>query len=281
MGIRLVENNYGKLRVRLLRVARQGGRHDVKELTLAIRFEGDFESAHTQGDNRKILPTDTIKNTVYALARQHPIETAEEFCLHLADHFLTYNPQISRVRIEGYEDLWNRLPHGGKAHASAFTRSESERRTVTLNGTREKLELRAGIENLMVLKTTPSSFDNFLRDSFTAAKEDQNPILSTAITASWLYTGDELQFAPLRHGIRQTLLEAFVEHKGRSLQDTLFAMGEAVLSNFDNVHEIHLSLPNRQCVAVDLSPLGMDNPDEVFLPADEPHAVIEATLSKT
>src|ERR1700730_4188780 len=114
MAICLAENNYGKSRVRLLRVARQEGRHDIKELTLAIRFEGEFESAHTKGDNSKILPTDTMKNTVYALARQHPIETIEEFALHLVEHFLTYNPQVSRVRIDAAEDLWMRLPHAGK-----------------------------------------------------------------------------------------------------------------------------------------------------------------------
>src|ERR1700676_1178578 len=114
MAIRLAANNYGKSRVRLLRVARQEGRHDIKELTLAVRFEGDFESAHTQGDNRKILPTDTMKNTVYALARQHPIESPEEFCLRLADHFLAHNPQVSRARIEPAETLWSRLSLEGK-----------------------------------------------------------------------------------------------------------------------------------------------------------------------
>jgi urate oxidase len=137
MAIRLGENNYGKSRVRLLRVTRQEGRHDIKELTLAIQFEGDFEAAHTKGDNRKILPTDTMKNTVYALARQHSIEAAESFCLHLIEHFLTYNPQVSRVKIEAAEDRWARLPLGGKPHPSAFTRAGEEKRTAMLSGTRK------------------------------------------------------------------------------------------------------------------------------------------------
>src|ERR1700747_3741402 len=114
MPIRLGENNYGKSRVRLLRVVRQEGPTDIKELTIGIRFEGDFETAHTKGENRKILPTDTMKNTVYVLARQYPVEAVEEFCLHLIEHFLTYKPQASRVRIEASEHLWARLPHGGK-----------------------------------------------------------------------------------------------------------------------------------------------------------------------
>ena len=280
MPIRLGENNYGKSRIRLLRVERPEGRHNIKELTLAIRFEGDFETAHTKGDNRKILPTDTMKNTVYALARQHPIETVEEFGLHLVEHFLTYNPQVSRVRIEAAESLWMRLPHGGKPHATAFTRAGEEERTALLNGTREGTEIRAGVANLVVLKTTNSAFENFLRDPYTTLKADRNRILATAIRANWLYPGEDVEFGPVWHGVRQVLLETFAEHKSESLQHTLYAMGEAVLNNFDNVREIHLSLPNKHFNLVDLAPLGMDNPGAVFLPTDEPHGLIEATLRK-
>src|SRR6202162_2200068 len=172
MAIKLGENSYGKSRVRLLRVVRQNGRHDIKELTLSIRFEGDFDAAHTKGDNRKILPTDTMKNTVYALARQHPIENIEEFASHLVEHFLTYNPQVSRVQIEAAEDLWTRLPHGGKPHAFTFTRAGQEKRTTELSATRETTVIRAGIDGLVVLKTANSAFDDFLRDPYTTLKED-------------------------------------------------------------------------------------------------------------
>jgi urate oxidase len=280
MAIRLGQNNYGKSRVRLLRVARQEGRHDIKEMSVAIRFEGDFEAAHAKGDNRKILPTDTMKNTVYALARQHPIETIEEFGLHLIDHFLTYNPQVSRVGVDIVESLWARLSQGEKPHATAFLRASEEKRTAALSATRENTTIRAGIENLTVLKTTNSAFDKFLRDPYTTLKEDRNRILSTTIRADWLYPGEDVEFGPLWHGIRQTLLATFAEHKSESVQHTLYAMAETVLQNFDNVLEIHLSLPNKHFNLIDLSPLGMDNPAEVFLPTDEPHGLIEATLRK-
>jgi len=280
MAIKLGENNYGKSRVRLLRVVRQEGRHDIKELTLGIRFEGEFEAAHKKGDNRKILPTDTMKNTVYALARQYPVEAVEEFCQHLIEHFLTYNPQVSRVGVEARENLWSRLPHGGKPSAFTFTRSGSEKRTAALSGNREGTAIRAGIEDLTVLKTTKSAFDGFLRDPYTTLKEDRNRILSTSIHAQWLYDGNEIEFSPLWHGVRQTLLETFAEHDSHSLQHTLYAMGEAVLNSFDRLREIHLRLPNRHFNLVDLSPFGMDNPAEVFLPTDEPHGLIEATLRK-
>ena len=280
MPIKLAENNYGKSRVRLLRVLRQEGRHDVKEFSIDIRFEGDFEAAHTKGDNRKILPTDTMKNTVYALARQYPVEALEDFCLHLIEHFLTYNPQVSCVGIEAEENLWTRLQFGGKPHASAFTRAGREKRTANLEGTREGNTTGAGIEDLTVMKTTKSAFDGFLRDPYTTLKEDRNRILATIIRAHWLYEGTESEFSPIWHGVRQALLETFAEHDSRSLQHTLYAMGEAVLSSFDRVREIHLSLPNKHFTAVDLSPFGMDNPAEVFLPTDEPHGLIEATLRK-
>src|ERR1700675_375815 len=122
MAIKLGENSYGKSRVRLLRVVRQNGRHDIKELTLAIRFEGDFEAAHTKGDNQKILPTDTMKNTVYALARRHSIASREAFCLQLLEHFCSRNPQVSRAQVDAVQSLWARLPAGGaQSHPHTFT----------------------------------------------------------------------------------------------------------------------------------------------------------------
>jgi urate oxidase len=280
MPIKLAQNDYGKSRVRLLRVSRQEGRHDVHELTLQILFEGDFETAHTKGDNSKILPTDTMKNTVYVLARQYPSEALENFCSHLIEHFLTYNPQVSRVRIEAQESLWNRIVLGGKPHASAFLHGSQEERTATLSGTREGTAVRAGIAHLIVLKTTKSAFEGFLKDPYTTLKEDRDRILSTSIHADWLYEGSDVEFSALWHGIRQTLLETFAEHDSQSLQHTLYAMGEAVLRNFEHAREIHLSLPNKHFNRVDLSPFGMDNPAEVFLPTDEPHGLIEATLRR-
>ncbi len=246
MAIRLAENNYGSSRIHLLRVAKQQGRHDIREIRLSIRFEGDFEAAHIQGDNRKILPADTV----------------------------------TRVVIKASESIWTRLPHGGKPHASAFARGDNEKRTSFLSGTREGTQVRAGIDNLIVLKTTNCAFEDFRKDPYTTLQDEDDCILSTVIRADWLYTEEEAEFGPLWHGVRQMLLETFAEHDSQSLQHTLYAMGEAILNNFENVGEIHLSLPSRQFHLADLGPLGMDNPGTVFLPVDEPHATIEATLKK-
>ena len=281
MVVKLGENSYGNSRVRLLRVLRREGRHDIKELTVAIRFEGDFELAHTKGENRRILPADTMRNTVYALARQYPVEAVEDFAQHLIEHFLTYNEQVSRVTVEASEHLWSRIPHGTKPHAFAFTRaSGQEKRTAILNGTRDGTTIRAGIQDLDVLKTTKSAFEGFLRDPYTTLKEDRNRILATTIRAEWLYEDDEIEFSPAWHSVRQTLLETFAEHDSLSLQHTLYAMGEAVLATFDRIREIHLSFADKNFNLVDLSPFGMDNSAEVFLPTEEPHGLIEATLRK-
>jgi len=280
MAVKFV-HNYGESRVRLLRVVRQEGRHDIKELTVGIQFEGDFEAAHTKGDNKKILPTDTLKNSVYAVARQYPVEAIEDFAQHLIEHFLTYNEQVSRVRIEMTEDPWSRIPHGTRPHAFAFARADGQgQRTATLSGTRQEIMIRAGIRDLDVLKTEKSAFEGFLRDPYTTLKEDRNRILSTTIQADWLYEGDEVEFSPVWYGVRQTLLETFAEHDSKSLQHTLYAMGEAVLATFDRIREIHMSLPDKPFHLADLTPFGMDNPGEVFLPTEEPHGLVEATLRK-
>ena len=169
---------------------------------------------------------------------------------------------------------------GGKPHPSAFLRTGAEARTARLAGTRGGTTVHAGIKDLVVLKTTKSVFEDFLRDPYTTLKEDRDRILSTSIHAEWLYEGDELEYSPVWHGVRQALLETFAEHDSKSLQHTLYAMGEAVLGSFDRIREIRLSLPNKHFLPVDLSPFGMDNPAEVFLPTDEPHGLIEATVRK-
>jgi urate oxidase len=278
MAIRLGENNYGKQRVRILQLTRHPDRHDIRELSVGIRLEGDFEAAHSKGENRKILPTDTMKNTVYASAKLHPIQSPEAFCLHLADHFLSRNPQVSRARIEIAESLWTRFTVAGKPHPYTFTGSGNEKHTAVLSETRKEKILRAGIEGLLVLKTTDSAFENFLRDEYTTLKADRNRILATSIRANWLYRDAPVEFNATWHAVRQTLLESFAGHDSESLQHTLYAMGEAVLLKFAAIQEIHLSLPNKHYNLIDMSAFNMENPKQIFLPTDEPHGLIEATV---
>jgi len=280
MTIRLGTSDYGVTGVRLLRVTRQEGRHDVKETQYSIRFEGDFQAALSQGENRRILPPDTIKNTVYALSRQYPVESAEDFALHLIEHFLTYNRQVTVVHVEAVEDAWARIQQGGKPSAHSFVRSNAELRTARLTGESEETTVRAGVENLALLKTAKASFEGYLRDPYTTLKDVRDGILSASIRADWLYESGVSDFAPLWHGVRQALVESFAEHESRSLQHTMHMMAEAVLGNFDRIQEIHLELRQNAYDPVDLSPFGMDNPAEVFLPAEEPSGVAQVTLRR-
>jgi urate oxidase len=221
-----------------------------------------------------------MKNTVYVFARKHPVGSPEEFCLRLVEHFLKHNPQVSRVQVEATETLWHRLPIDGKLHSHAFTRSSEEKRTATVRGTRKEQSVNAGIEGLVVLKTTDSAFEGFLRDPYTTLKEDRDRILATVIRATWLYRDSSTEFDAAWNGVRQALLETFAGHDSLSLQQTLYAMGEAVLKKFASIQEIYLSLPNKHYNLIDLSPFHLDNPKVVFLPTDEPHGLIEATIRR-
>ncbi|HKX30742.1 MAG TPA: urate oxidase [Blastocatellia bacterium] len=281
MPVILAHNNYGKSRIRMVRVARHGDRHDLQDLTVNISFEGDFEAAHTSGDNFKILPTDTMKNTVYALAGQVPmIEEIDSFALRLADHFLDHHSQISRVIIEIAENQWPRIAVGGKPHQHSFTKGSDEKRLARIMATREETTVESGIEDLLVLKTTMSGFFSFLKDEYTTLAETADRIFSTAIKATWLYSRPSAASAAIWHGTRQLILETFAQHDSLSVQHTLYAIGQAVLESYEDLIEISLSMPNRHCLRVDLSPFGMDNNNEIFVPTDEPHGLIEARLTK-
>jgi len=282
MNVKLAHNNYGESRIRLLRVMRRGSVHELKDLTLAIHFEGDFDAAHTAGDNRKILPADTMTNTVYVLSRQYPAEAVEEFALHIVEHFLTYNPQLSRIRVAVNEQPWSRIVIAEKPHGSAFVSNAGERRTTHIIATREHTILQSGIENLVVLKTTGRGFEGFLRDPYTTAKEASDSVMSADINATWTYETSESEapYSAAWHGIRKILLETFANHEGHSLQHTVYAMGQAVLDNFEAIAEIRLALADNLYSPVDLKPFGMENENEVFMPAEEPRGLIEATLRR-
>jgi urate oxidase len=280
MGIHIGRNNYGKSRVRLLRVVRGPNGNDIKELTLAIRLEGDFETVHTLGDNTTVLPTDTMKNTVYALAQREPLDAAELFASRLIKHFLDTCPEVNRAEVDVKQDLWARIDSNGKPHATAFVRAGEEKRTASLSGTREGTTIRAGVENLIVMKTAQSAFEGFRRDRYTTLKEDRDRILATSIKANWLYHNGKIDFNKVWDGVRRMLVERFAEHDSLSLQHTLYAMGEAVLAGFDQIREIRFSLPNKHYNLVNLAQFDLNNPSEVFLPTDEPHGLIEATVER-
>ena len=330
MSVVLARNSYGKSAVRLLKVARDGTHHDIRELTVNIALEGAFEAAHTVGDNSAVLPTDTMKNTVYAKARELPLAAPEDFARVLAQHFLGASPAASGARVFIREHGWRRLTVNGRPHDHAFERASSELRTARVSlsrgGTQEVV---AGIEELLVLKSGRSAFSGYPRDSFTTLRETDDRILATSIATQWRYTSRALaslgttdasrslaslgttdgsrslaslgttdgsrslaslgttdaagtaDFDARFAAVRTALLETFADHDSKSVQHTLYAMGEAVLARCAEVEEISITMPNKHHLLVDLAPLGLDNQNEIFVPTTEPYGLIEATLRRS
>ncbi len=279
MPVTLAENNYGKQAVRLVTVRRRPDAHELKDVTVAIRLEGDFTTAYTEGDNSEVLPTDTMKNTVYALAANHPFDDIEGFGLALTDHFLQASPRATRASVELTEHLWERIEKGDQPHPHAFRRAGSERRIALVTRDRETARVEAGLEDLVVMKTAKSAFEGFPRDRYTTLKETSDRLLSTAVRATWRYSRPYVPFGPLWHEVRRILLETFADHDSLSVQHTLYAMGEAVLETLD-VEEIHLSMPNKHHIPVDLTPFGLENRNEIFVATPEPYGLIEARVRR-
>ena len=281
MAVKIIHDNYGKSRVRLMKVARQGERHELQNITVAIAFEGDFTEVHTVGDNSLVLPTDTMKNTVYTLAQQtREIEEIEFFAQRLANYFLGENSQVTRVIVEIAEHGWTRISVGGEPHQHSFTKDGDEKRTTKVNATREGITVECGIEDLIVLKTTKSGFVGYIKDRYTTLPETTDRIFATSIKANWQYNRLDAVTRDAWQNVRQTILEIFAEHDSLSVQHTLYAMGEAVLEKFSDIAEISFSLPNIHCLPVDFTRFGLENDNRIFIPTDEPHGLIEARLSR-
>ena len=277
----LSANNYGKSAVRVLKVERHGPRHVIRELAVDIALEGEFTTAHTHGDNSAVLPTDTMKNTVYAKAREIDIGEPEEFAIMLTSHFLAASAPASSARVSIAESGWRRLLVDGAAHEHAFERSGNELRVARVVRRRgAEPEVVAGIDNLLILKSASSGFAGYPRDKYTTLRETDDRILATSITARWRYVAGASAFGAGFDGVRGAMLDTFAGHQSKSVQHTLHAMGEAALEHCADVEEISITMPNKHYLLADLSPFGLDNPNEIFVPTSEPYGLIEATLRR-
>jgi len=226
------------------------------------------------------LPTDTMKNTVYALAAAERIRDAESFGLRLARHFLDRNPRLSRVRIDLVEHAWGRIASGDRDYGQAFVRQGPETRTSTIEADREGITVDAGIADLVILKSAHSAFAGFPRDEYTTLPESDDRIFATSLTATWRYRDATISFDTVWQAVRRTLLQSFAEHRSASVQHTLHAMGQAVIEHVDDVASIHLVMPNKHHLPVDLTRFGLENRNEIFVPTDEPHGLIEGTVTR-
>jgi len=276
-GISLRENAYGKAEVRLVRVSRADGRHELTDLNVSVALAGDLAATHLTGDNTDVLPTDTQKNTVYAFAKEHGVGEIEEFGLRLARHFVDANPAIHRARVHVEQYAWDRTD---PASTHSFVRAGRETRTATVTYDGATAWVVSGLTGLTLLNATASEFAGFRKDAYTTLPETDDRILATDVTARWRHATADTDFAKSYPDARRQLIEAFADTYSRSLQQTLYAMGSRLLERRPELCEVRLSLPNRHHLLVDLAPFGLENRNEVFIAADRPYGLIEGAVAR-
>ncbi|GGY98288.1 factor-independent urate hydroxylase [Streptomyces nitrosporeus] len=287
----LGQNQYGKAENRVVRIVRDGDTHHIKDLNVSVALSGDMDDVHYSGSNANVLPTDTTKNTVFAFAKEHGIESAEQFGIHLARHFVTSQEPIKAARIRIEEYAWERIATsdgnskfiGADEIKHSFVRKGQETRTAQVRYDGEKWEVVSGLKDLTVLNSTHSEFWGYVKDEYTTLKEAYDRILATDVSARWRYgwTDDEQPMPHWEKSYAQTrrhMLEAFAETYSLSLQQTLYQMGSRIIENRSEIDEIRFSLPNNHHFLVDLEPFGLKNDNEVYFAADRPYGLIEATV---
>ena len=269
----LGDNQYGKAETHVVRVTKNGPQHEIKDLNVTVALAGDFAETHLTGDNSKVVPTDTQKNTVFAFASE-PMGEIEDFGLRLARHFVGEFPTVHRARVSIEEFSWRRLGE------HAFTRGSSEKRLATVTRTRDSEWVVGGVTDLVVLKTTDSEFHGYIKDRFTTLPETRDRIMATSVTARWRFGTSTAEWGRCYPEIMGALTQTFATHYSLSLQQTLYEMGKAVLEARPEVAEIRLAMPNKHHFVVDLSPFDIRNDNEVFYASDRPYGLIEGTVTR-
>ncbi|HEX7473972.1 MAG TPA: urate oxidase [Candidatus Limnocylindrales bacterium] len=279
--IELGDNRYGKQAIRLVRVIKGAERDVVRDLTVGITLEGAFTASYVAGDNSDVVATDTMKNTVYAFARDRFDGSIEAFGRTLAEHFSGFE-QVERATVSLREHRWERLVVGvGEPAPDAFARDGSWTRVATVVSARDRVSVEAGIEDLAVMKTAKSSFTGFPRDSYTTLPESTDRIMATQVSARWRYASPDIDHDAVFEAVRSTFLEVFAEHESPSVQASIWIIGRAILERHLELDEITMALPNLHHWLVDLAPFDLDNPALVFISTREPHGLIEATVRRS
>jgi urate oxidase len=282
MTIVLGPNQYGKAENRVVRIYRETARHEIRDLNVSTALRGDFTAAHLTGDQSRVLPTDTQKQTVYAFAKSVGVGEIEDFALALGRHFVNDVEPVDGARIGIEEYAWERITVDGTEHDHSWVRKGQETRTtvLTIDGKGGPETLVSGLQDLVVLKSTGSEFHGFLVDEYTRLVPTNDRVMATSLTARWRYVGTTVDWGSAYAGIRQLLLERFASVHSLALQQTLFEMGRAALEAYPEVAEIKFSAPNKHHFVYDLAPFGLENDNEVFHADDRPYGLIEATVMR-
>jgi len=278
--IELGANRYGKAAIRIVRVGRDTSPHRLRDLTVAIALEGDFTAAHTDGDNSLVVATDTMKNTAYAFAADGLTGSIEAYATALGGHFLA-NDQVDRAIVNVREHGWRPIDVAGAPAGDAFVRTGEGTRVATVAVGRDGIVVEAGIEDLVIMKTTRSAFSGFPRDRFTTLAETEDRLMATRMTAIWSYGAPDIDFDATWTAVRGTLLEVFADHDSPSVQTSIWIMARAMLERHEELDEVRMVLPNLHHWTVDLGQFGIDNDRLVYISTTEPHGLIEATVRRS
>jgi urate oxidase len=277
---KLTGHRYGKARVRVMKILREGPVHTLKDLEVAAFLKGDFASSYTSGDNTKVVATDTIKNTINVFARQHLGPEIERFALILGEHFLTRYEQVHESEIQISERRWERLTVDGQPHPHSFVAGGEGRMFTHVTCNDAAKTVRSGIRNLVILKSTGSGFENYPKDEFTTLPETADRILATSFSATWTFKDQPDHYGRSNEAILGAMLKVFASNYSPSAQTSLFQMGEAALAACREISRLDLAMPNKHCLLINLAPFGLENKNDVFVPTDEPHGDIQATVTR-
>jgi urate oxidase len=262
-----------------MKVLREGANHRVWDLDVAVLLEGDFESSYTEGDSSKVVATDTIKNTINVLAKQHLGDEIDRFAIAIAKHFLG-KPQVRQATVNIAERNWQRLDVGGKPHPHSFQSGGESKMFTRVVAGRDSQTVQSGIRDLIIMKSTGSGFEGYPKDEYTTLRETSDRILATSFTATWTFDELPANFRTAHAAIMDAMLKVFAETYSPSAQTTLFQMGEAALAACPEISTIDMAMPNKHYLLIDLSPFKLENKNEVFVPIDEPHGQIEGTVTR-
>lgn len=277
---KLTGHRYGKARVRVMKILREEALHILKDVEVAAFLKGDFASSYTSGDNTKVVATDTIKNTINVFAKQHLGEEIERFALILGEHFLARYEQVDEAEIQILERPWKRLTVNGEPHPHSFAAGSEVRLFTSVNCGDAAKTVRSGIRNLVILKSTGSGFENYPKDEFTTLPETADRILATSFSATWTFKEQPEHYGRANEAILSAMLKIFANSYSPSAQTTLFQMGDAALAACGEISKLDLAMPNKHCLLINLTPFGLENKNEVFVPTDEPHGDIQATVTR-
>ncbi|MGV8895719.1 MAG: factor-independent urate hydroxylase [Rhodoglobus sp.] len=278
MAIILGEQQYGKAESRVVRIYRDGPRHEIHDLNVSTAMRGPFDPAHLLGDQSNVLPTDTQKNTAFAFAKSHGVESIERYGLELARHFVRDVEPVDGARIEIEEYAWERAVVDGVPHDHTWMRAGRETRTaaVTVDSTGEYVI--GGFKDLVILKSTGSEFAGFLKDEYTTLQETKDRVMATSLMAKWRFDSSDVDWNDVYPRVKAIMVREFATLQSLALQQTLWHMGRAVIEEIPSIVEVRLTAPNKHHFVVDLAPFGLENPGEVFIAADRPYGLIEAQV---